>query len=172
MAMIFLFLPALSRIETRNKNTAPTFCKRGRSFVSPSHSGLREREGLTLRKNAPVHNRRGGLRCGKNPQRFGGCPSIAPGGLRRPLGLWLFMQSRSYRYCSHLFQKRREFCVPIPFGIAGKRGTGPPQNTPGHNRKGGPCRRKNLRRIAGYLALAPGGLRKSLALGLSMQSRI
>lgn len=54
--------------------------------MSPSHSGLRGSEGLPLRKNTPEHSRRGGPCRRINLRRFAGYPTLAPGGLRKPLG--------------------------------------------------------------------------------------
>ena len=87
-------------------DTAPTFCKRGGSFVSPSHSGLRGREGLALRKNTPGHNRRDGPCRRKKPGALRAVPPLLRAVWESPWGL-NFHEIRNIKHCSHLFSLRR-----------------------------------------------------------------
>ena len=81
-----VFFPSALSIGSAFTNTTPTFCKRSGSFVFPSHSGLGEKMGPPLCKNALVHNGRAGPCREKNFPRFPDCPAITPGGLGKPLG--------------------------------------------------------------------------------------
>ena len=88
-----VFFPSALSIGSAFTNTTPTFCKRSGSFVFQSHSGLGEKMGPPLCKNALVHNGRVGPCRGKNLPRFPNCPAIAPGSLGKLLGLGFLMQS-------------------------------------------------------------------------------
>ena len=72
--------------EIRNiKHCSHLFSSVG-TFVFPIPSGIGGRTGPPLCKNALVHNGRAGPCQGKNLPRFPDCPTIAPGGLGKPLG--------------------------------------------------------------------------------------
>ena len=103
-------------------NTTPTFCKRSGSFVFPSHSGLGEKMGPPLCKNALVHNGRVGPCRGKNLLRLPGCPAIAPGGLGKLLGLGFLMQSGIQNTTPTFFLRWELLCFPFPAGLRRRKG--------------------------------------------------
>ena len=166
-----VFFPSALSIGSALINTTPTFCKRSGSFVFPSHSGLGGEQG---RPSAKIR------RCitGKSAHAVGKisrASQIVPPSLRAvwesPWGL-AFLCNPGSKTLLPLFSSVGTFVFPIPSGIGGR--TGPPlcKNTPVHNGRVGPCRGKNLLRLPGCPAIAPGGLGKLLGLGFLMQSGI
>ena len=156
-----VFFPLALSIGSAFIKTTPTFCKRSGSFVFPSHSGLGRRTGPLLSENTPVHNGRVGPCRGKNLPRLLNCPTIAPSSLGKSMGLE-FSCNLEYKTLLPLFSSVGTFVFPIPSGIGGR--TGPPlcENTPVHNGRAIPRRRKNLPHFPDCPAIAPGSLGKPL----------
>lgn len=156
----FSFFLALS-VGSAFINTTPTFCKRSGSFVFPSHSGLGGEQGRPSVKIRRCITEELSLAAGKIFRAF----RIVPPSLRAvwesPWGL-NFHEIRDIKHCSHLFPRWELLCFPFPAGLG--RRTGPPlcENAPVHNGRVGPCRGKNLLRLPGCPAIAPGGLGKPL----------
>ena len=117
------FLPALS-IGSALINTAPTFCKRSGSFVFPFPAGLGRRTRPPLCENTQVHNGRVSPRREKNLPRFPNCPTIAPGGLGKPLG-FEFPCNLEYKTLLPPFSSVGAFVFPIPCGIGEKNKAAP-----------------------------------------------
>ena len=156
-----VFFPSALSIGSAFINTTPTFCKRSGSFVFPSHSGFGGEQGRPSVKIRRCITEELSLAAGKIFRAF----QIVPPSLR---AVWesswglVFSCNPEYKTLLPPFSSVGAFVFPIPCGIGGI--TGPPlcKNAPVHNGEVGPHRGKNLPRLPGCPAIAPGGLGKPL----------
>ena len=156
-----VFFPSALSIGSALINTTPTFCKRSGSFVFPSHSGLGGEQGRPSVKIRRCITEELSLAAGKIFRAF----QIVPPSLRAvwesPWGL-NFHEIRNIKHCSHFFPRWELLCFPFPAGLGEMMVPPLCKNAPVHNGEVGPRRGKNLPRLPGCPAIAPGGLGKPL----------
>lgn len=166
-----VFFPSALSIGSAFINTTPTFCKRSGSFVFPSHSGLRRRKGSPSAKMHWCISGGAAFVGGKIFCAF----QIVPPSLR---AVWESPWGSDFHAIWNInttptsFLRWELLCFPFPAGLGEKMGPPLCKNALVHNGEVGPRRGKNLPRLPGCPAIAPGSLGKPLGFGFFMQSGI
>ena len=166
-----VFFPSALSIGSAFINTTPTFFLGGSFCVSHSLRDCGEEQGRPSAKMRRCITGKSAHAVGKISRVFRVVPPLLRAVWESPWGL-SFHAIRNIKHYSHLFPRWELLCFPFPAGLRGRTGPSLCKNAPVHNGEVGPRRGKNLPRLPGCPAIAPGSLGKPLGLGFLMQSGI